>query len=481
MATSQLPISNNTLTDGAVSEIYNNNSLNLPHDGMFSMSSLPNSISLNQPSTYTYLDHPVHQQLQQQSQEQFQNEAQRQANVQIQASQTQVHLPSHSQMPQQPPSILSNQPNIEHHPVVPSHRTLDHSHTATAHSQHTLEEEQGRIDAATQHVMAQQMAHQYAMLQQHITSGGSQLQVQKPLVTAQHQLIMANGENLQQPTFSSQDTHHIVLSQMAMLSPSSTNNIQQIKGDASLHDAVVQQQYQKEYVNEPTHNDNNKRTATDQHVERRKSRRHTVSNSKPSVLNIDTNNVHVLSSSPKSAAVLSLQEQPLTRNEVRQALVNQQNEFFGNIDIPLPLNLQELETTHSTPSDISANNYDKLSRAQLISRLIKLETEKRQNMDAQNEKFPKKTIIDLESALSPNHQELMLSAMEEEKSTADEDEDEEDEPELEEQPKKQEMQCRWKECRLVFDGLQTLIDHVNSEHIGSGKVNKRKMMCIICN
>jgi hypothetical protein len=377
--------------------------------------------------------------------------------------------------------MLSNQPNTEHHPVVPSHRTLDHSHTATTHSQHTLEEEQGRIDAATQHVMAQQMAHQYAMLQQHITSGESQLQVQKPLVTAQHQLIMANGESLQQPTFSSQDTHHIVLSQMTMLSPSSTNNIQQIKGDTSLHDAVIQQQYQKEHVNELIHNDNNKRTATDQHVERRKSRRHTVSNSNPSVLNIDTNNVHVLSSSPKSAAVLPLQEQSLTRNEVRQVLVNQQNEFFGNIDIPLPLNFQELETTHSTPSDISANNYDKLSRAQLISRLIKLETEKRQNMEAQNEKFSEKTIIDLESAMSPTHQELMLSAMEEEKSTADEDEDEEDEPELEEQPKKQEMQCRWKECRLVFDGLQTLIDHVNSEHIGSGKVNKRKMMCIICN
>ncbi|CAO3692546.1 unnamed protein product [Rhizopus stolonifer] len=252
----------------------------------------------------------------------------------------------------------------------------------------------------------------------------------------QHSMMVMKNESLP-PHVPSHETPHVVLSQMSILSPSTpspsvVNSMHAIKGtNLSLHNAVVHQQHQVQLEYE-----NNKRPAEGPaFLERKKSRRHTVSNG--SALNIDTKNLPTLSSCPRSAAA------PFTRSEERKAFIDQQKKSLGMIDIPPPPTLHELGIGW-----VHAKDYDGLSRAQLISRLIELETEK---------KVSEKT--------SPENQEAK-AVPEEDKSTEDEEEEEEM---LEEQEKSQKMQCKWRECGLLFDGLQNLIAHINFEHVKSGK------------
>ncbi|KAG1251133.1 hypothetical protein G6F68_012432 [Rhizopus microsporus] len=217
--------------------------------------------------------------------------------------------------------------------------------------------------------------------------------------------MVMNNENLQQPAVPSQETPHVVLSQMSILSPSTpspsvVNSMHQIKGtNVSLHNAVVHQQHHQQQIqcqSDPMVEtvNNNKRAAAGSHayIERKKSRRHTVSNGNPPILNIDTKNLPVLSSSPRSAVVVTqqgqqYQVQPFTRSEERQAFIDKQKKSLGTINIPPPPTPQELGIIQPSSTGISAKKYDGLSRAQLISRLIELETEKLQNRESQNEKF----------------------------------------------------------------------------------------------
>ncbi|KAI9283258.1 hypothetical protein BY458DRAFT_495977 [Sporodiniella umbellata] len=256
-----------------------------------------------------------------------------------------------------------------------------------------------------------------------------------------------SNEPLGHTILPSHEAPHVVLSQMGILSPSGVpspsvvNAMHAIKGtNVSLHNAVVHQQHQVQHEYE-----NNKRPLErPPFLERKKSRRHTVSNG--STLNIDTKNLLLSASSPRSAAIV-----PFTRSEERQAFIDQQKKSLGPIDIPPPPTLQELGMGWTNEKD-----YDGLSRAQLISRLIELETQKKACLE-------KKTTSE-----SPSVSSQEAKAPTEEDRSAEEEEEEEEE-ESEDHSKSEKMQCKWKDCGLFFDGLQKLIAHINSEHVKSGK------------
>lgn len=459
----------------ATNELINNNGLVLPHGNMFINSSSP-PIHLNQSPFYD------------------QNIQQIQPQVSMQLQEISSHLPTQQQQQQQQQSSFGiiAQPSIEHHPIVPSQRTLEHAHTVPSQAQSTLEEHQERVAAAAQQVMAQQIAQQYAIIQhqqvvnEHILQSqqsAQSVQPQSQSMPIQHQFLMNNDPG-QPPTAPSQETPHVVLSQMSMLSPSSpnpslVNNLAHANGNttatttpvatptSSLQNAIFHQHiHRTNFVHE-----SNKRPATGQPtlIERKKSRRHTVSNGQPPVLSIDTKDIPALSSSPRSAVVL-VPAQPFTRSEERKAFIDQQKKSLGTIKIPPPPTPQELGMVQSA-SAVSAKDYEGLTRAQLISRLIELETEKIQNDNSDNKEKGEEE----EASPSDNQESKPDSAtVDEDKSTVDEEEEEEEESVVEEEPKTEKMQCKWRDCGIYLDELQKLITHINTEHVGSGKVRKKK-------
>ncbi|ORE00874.1 hypothetical protein BCV72DRAFT_283095 [Rhizopus microsporus var. microsporus] len=337
--------------------------------------------------------------------------------------------------------------------------------------------------------MAQQIAQQYAIIQhqqvvnEHILQSqqsAQSVQPQSQPMPIQHQFLMNNDPG-QPPAVPSQETPHVVLSQMSMLSPSSpnpslVNNLAHANGNttatttpvaaptSSLQNAIFHQHiHRSNFVNE-----SNKRPATGQPtlIERKKSRRHTVSNGQPPVLSIDTKDIPALSSSPRSAVVL-VPAQTFTRSEERKAFIDQQKKSLGTIKIPPPPTPQELGMVQSA-SAISAKDYEGLTRAQLISRLIKLETEKIQNDNSDNKEKDEEE----DASPSDNQESKADSAtIDEDKSTVDEEEEEEEESVVEEEPKTEKMQCKWRDCGIYLDELQKLITHINTEHVGSGKAS----------
>ncbi|KAL0575303.1 hypothetical protein ABG067_009045, partial [Albugo candida] len=123
-----------------------------------------------------------------------------------------------------------------------------------------------------------------------------------------------------------------------------------------------------------------------------------------------------------------------------------------------------------------------MSREQLIARLIVLEGEK---LSKNNNNSPTKSLEEEleeeELVISPTEQQQQqqqkpqVIAVDEDKSTVDEEEEEEEEETVAPTPIDTEnntqvqMQCKWKECGVMFYDLQKLISHINDTHVGSGK------------
>ncbi|KAI9280042.1 hypothetical protein BY458DRAFT_501171 [Sporodiniella umbellata] len=444
----QLPTPQNDPHSAPNSQMYRNESLILQQNSLCNISPSITNMDVNRPAPFAY----------QEQQQQNQNaHVKNNTEIYIEAQargaiQSSPEVYSHSQPPIRHPQMTNSQTNLGHL-VVPSQRMLNKPRPIITRRQYTTEEQE-RVAATAQQVMAQRMAQQYALLK-HIPSNDNI----QPILPSQHStMISVNNASLHSP-ISPQDMQHVVLSQMPMLSPSfqSSSNINSAvsqKNDTSLHDAVLHQQHQK--YQESLKESSQKRPLEDLQQHRRKSRRHTVSNSSPSTLRVGTSNLSTFHSSPKSATVSTEYNDSFTSNDILQNVSEQQtkkNEITDSSITPFQQELKDSLTTF----DADIKDYNRLSRAQLISRLISLESERLQSSGNQNEK-----------PLS-----LLIEGDENNIVADDEDEDDdEDEGEielLEDQKKHQKTPCKWKDCRLEFDLLPDLIAHVNNEHIGSGK------------
>lgn len=161
-----------------------------------------------------------------------------------------------------------------------------------------------------------------------------------------------------------------------------------------------------------------------------------------------------------------------------------------------------LSETVAKTADVSAKEFEGMTRQQLIERLMALEQEKRAqrfeatagssggqttrqpqaeteiksetstNMDDDDEEGPS-TPSDQDRPMEEAERSLSIGSGTKEDNEEAEEEDEEDETESEQQQQEatsKPMQCLWKECGQICAGMQELITHISDTHVGSGKV-----------
>jgi hypothetical protein len=197
---------------------------------------------------------------------------------------------------------------------------------------------------------------------------------------------------------------------------------------------------------------------------------------------------------------------------------------FNHISLPArPTSLSQMNIESQSTASLSRNvaqaahvsvkEFEHMSREQLIARLVQLEQEKRGNSPGSNSAHSATTPIPSSLQQSTTAETLQDSSRsgpaeaaatdtstnpdedddgpstptdnnastdktkaenesknddgEEEDVDEDEDEDADDDAPKEEQK----MQCRWTNCGLVCETLESLISHIGEAHVGSGKVS----------
>lgn len=177
----------------------------------------------------------------------------------------------------------------------------------------------------------------------------------------------------------------------------------------------------------------------------------------------------------------------------------------GQITIPpVPAASEFSLDTQSTPAlsetvaqraDVSAKEFEGMTREQLIARLMELEQEKRanraetsggqqQSVEASEMKSEASTNLEEEEEDAPstppdtdrnNRTESIAERSgggnDDAEELDDEDEEDEGEGDQQEQAASKPMQCLWKDCGQMCDGMQSLIAHITDNHVGSGKVS----------
>jgi hypothetical protein len=414
---------------------------------------------------------------------------------------------THSYTKDQKP--CQEQQNTLDQPIVPSQRTLDQQ---TCFQQRKIEEQQERVAAAAQQVMAQQMAQQYAMLQQQQATTAAVT----PVITSttMPMMVPCSSQVPQQDT-----TPHVVPSQMASVSNTTTTTtttaaaaatatttatsasssslsattqpmLHQVKSDnISLHNAIVQQQHRMAFLNDgkpPGLSINTKRFNESQDgpgILKKKSRRHTFSNSGPPQLNIDTKNL--MSNSPQSAMVRSNGFFNFNNNSVQ----DQKQPFSALPAMPssmpfsMPPDFRQQQQQQqpqipqaplvtSQPQPV-ATHYENMSREELIARLVVLENEKSSRAKAENNKMEERNPLLIDTKMNNNNKsdeddEDSPSTPAESESRTSVNEEEDDE---EEEDETKQLECKWKDCQEKFTKLQKLISHISDDHVGSGKVS----------
>jgi hypothetical protein len=197
---------------------------------------------------------------------------------------------------------------------------------------------------------------------------------------------------------------------------------------------------------------------------------------------------------------------------------------FNHITLPArPTSLSQMNIESQSTASLSRNvaqaahvsvkEFEHMSREQLIARLVQLEQEKRGNSPGSNSAHSATTPIpsslqqsttaeavqdgsrsgpaeaaatdtstnpdeddDGPNTPTDNHASTDKAKAESESKNDDgddelEDEDEDEDADEDASKEEQKMQCRWTNCGLVCENLESLISHIGEAHVGSGKVS----------